>query len=97
MTADRTPEQPTLDEIAAAGARRKRDDERAKKSSADLKALVLAALKAGKDSPTAVTKASGWTAAYVRKMARENGIEPDEKYRERAEKLRTRAAATEES
>lgn len=93
MTADHNGEQLTLEDIAAAGARRKRDDERLKKSSADLKALVLEALKTGELAPTEVTKASGWTAAYVRKMARAAGIEPDERYRERAELNRARAAA----
>jgi hypothetical protein len=92
MTADRTPEPPTLDDIAAAGARRKRDADRLKKSSDELKALVLAALREGHHTPTDVTKASGWTSAHVRKMARENGIEPDERYRERAERLKKQPA-----
>lgn len=83
-----TSESPTLDEIAAAGARRKRDAERLKQSSDALKELVLAALRDGQHRPTEVTKASEWTAAHVRKMAREAGIEPDEKYRERADRLR---------
>lgn len=79
---------PSLDEIAAAGTRRQRDADRLKKSSDELKELVLAALRAGQHRPTDVTKASGWTAAHVRKMAREAGIETDERYRERAERLR---------
>lgn len=90
MTADDDPDEPTLDDIAAAGARRKRDADRLKKSSDDLKALVLAALKAGHYKPTQVTASSGWTAAYVRRIARDHGIEPDERYRERAEKMRNR-------
>lgn len=88
MTEDRAPEPPTLDEIAAAGTRRRRDAARLKQSSDHLKELVLAALREGQDRPTDVTKASGWTAAHVRKLAREAGIEPDERYRERAERLR---------
>ncbi|MFD8088689.1 hypothetical protein [Streptomyces malaysiensis] len=88
MTADEIPEQPTLDEVEAAGARRKRDEERLKKSSERLKEFVLAALRDGEHRPTDVAKASGWTPAHVRKMARENGIEPDERYKERAERLR---------
>lgn len=91
MTADQIPEQPTIDEIETAGARRKRDEERLKKSSAHLKEVVLAALRDGEHRPTDVAKASGWTPAYVRKMAREAGIEPDERYKERAERLRRTA------
>lgn len=83
-----TSESPTLDEIAAAGARRKRDAERLKQSSDALKELVLAALRDGRHRPTEVTKASEWTAAHVRKMAREAGIEPDERYKARADRLR---------
>lgn len=87
-------EPPTLEEIAAAGARRQRDADRLKKSSDDLKELVLAALRDGHLKPTEVAKASGWTGAHVRKMARDSGIEPDERYRERAERLK-KAQATE--
>lgn len=50
-------------------------------------AYVLAALRAG-IKHTEVTRVSGWTYATVRKMAREAGIEPDERYRERAERLK---------
>lgn len=91
MTVDEIPEQPTLEEVEAAGARRKRDEERLKKSSAHLKEVVLAALRDGEHRPTDVAKASGWTPAHVRKMAREAGIEPDERYKERAERLRRAA------
>lgn len=83
-----TGEGPTLDDIAAAGARRQRDADRLKQSSDALKELVLAALRDGAHRPTDVTKASGWTAAHVRKMARDAGIESDERYRDRAERLR---------
>ena len=93
MTADNAPEQPTLEDVAAAGTRRKRDDDRLKKSSAALKDVVLAALRDGTHKPTDITKASGWTAAYVRKLAREAGIEPDERYKERAALSRARASA----
>ncbi|MGW1950254.1 hypothetical protein ACWCRC_38870 [Streptomyces sp. NPDC001940] len=78
----------SLEEIAAAGNRRLRDADRLKKSGDELKELVLAALRDGAHRPTEVAKASGWTGAHVRKMARENGIEPDERYRERAERLK---------
>lgn len=90
-----TTQGPTLDEITAAGARRQRDADRLKQSSDALKELVLAALRDGQHRPTEVTKASGWTAAYVRKMAREAGIEPDERYKERADRLRKTATAPE--
>lgn len=79
---------PSLEEIAAAGNRRLRDADRLKKSSDELKGLVLAALREGHLKPTEVAKASGWTGAHVRKMARDAGIEPDERYRERAERLK---------
>jgi hypothetical protein len=81
-------EPPTLEEIAAAGTRRQRDADRLKKSSDDLKELVLTALREGAHRPTEVAKASGWTGAHVRKMARDAGIEPDERYRDRAERLK---------
>lgn len=81
-------EPPSLEDIAAAGHRRQRDADRLKKSSDELKDLVLAALREGHLKPTEVAKASGWTGAHVRKMARDAGIEPDERYRERAERLK---------
>lgn len=59
-------------------------------------AYVLAALRAGIKS-TEVTRVSGWTYATVRKMAREAGIEPDERYRERAERLKRMQAPEEPS
>lgn len=83
-----TTQGPTLDEIAAAGTRRTRDAERLKQSSDALKELVLNALRDGEHRPTDVTKASGWTAAHVRKMARDAGIEPDARYKDRADRLR---------
>jgi hypothetical protein len=50
-------------------------------------AYVLAALSAGV-RPMEVTRISGWTYATVRKVAREAGIEPDDRYRERADRLK---------
>lgn len=87
MTATEPPP-PSLEDIAAAGARRKRDEDRLKKSSAELKDLVLAALRDGAHRPTEVAKSSGWTAAHVRKLARAVGIEADERYRDRAERMK---------
>lgn len=51
------------------------------------RAYVVSALRAGV-RPTEVTRVSGWTYATVRKMAREAGIEPDARYKERADRLR---------
>jgi hypothetical protein len=84
---------PTLEDIEAAAQERHDDEERLRKSSEALKDLVLAALRSGTHRPTDVTKASGWTAAYVRKLAREAGIEANERYRERAARLRKTAPA----
>lgn len=50
-------------------------------------AYVVAALRAG-IKPMEVTRVSGWTYATVRKHARDAGIEPDERYRDRAERLK---------
>lgn len=86
-------EPPSLEDIAAAGNRRLRDADRLKASSDELRDLVLAALREGHLKPTEVAKASGWTGAHVRKMARDAGIEPDERYRERAERLKKAQAA----
>lgn len=88
-------EPPSLEDIAAAGHRRQRDADRLKKSGDELKELVLAALREGHHRPTEVAKASGWTGAHVRKMAREAGIEPDDRYRERAERLKKAQAGEE--
>jgi hypothetical protein len=84
---------PTLADIEAAAAQRADDEAALQKSSEALKELVLAALRSGNHRPTDVTAASRWTAAYVRKLAREAGIEPAERYRERAAALRKTAPA----
>ncbi|MEU0298208.1 hypothetical protein ABZ252_01810 [Streptomyces sp. NPDC006175] len=81
-------ESPSLEDIAAAGSRRLRDADRLKKSSDELEELVLAALRAGNHKPTEVAKKSGRTGAHVRRMTREAGIEPDDRYKERADRLR---------
>ncbi len=72
--------------ITAAAAKYKRDEARAKDSRAALAEHVLDALREKTATPTEATKWSGWTAAYVRKLARENGIEADEKYKARQQK-----------
>lgn len=58
------------------------------------RAYVFASLRAGV-RPTEVARASGWSDAHVRQMAREAGIEADDRYKERAERLRK--AQSEES
>lgn len=90
-------EPPTLEDVAVAGGRRTKDVDRLKKSSDDLKEVVLAVLREGRYRPTEVAKASGWTGAHVRKMAREAGIEPDERYKERAERLKKTRASEEQT
>ncbi|MGW7001353.1 endonuclease domain-containing protein [Streptomyces sp. NPDC054933] len=60
---------------------------------AKLEAALFAALRAPGARPARIAKASGWTAAYVRKLARAAGIEPDERYKERAERLKAPARA----
>jgi hypothetical protein len=90
-------EPPSLEDIAAAGTRRQRDADRLKKAGDELKELVLAALREGHLKPTEVAKASGWTGAHVRKMARDAGIEPDERYKERAERLKRAQAGEPEA
>lgn len=82
------PEPPALADIEAAAARRAEDEARLHTSSDTLRHLVLDALRSGKHRPTDVTRASGWTGAYVRKLAREAGIEPNERYKARAAALR---------
>ena len=84
---------PSLEDIEAAATQRAEDESRLSASSEALKDLVLAALRSGKYRPTDVTAASGWTAAYVRKLARAAGIEPNERYKERAAALRKAAPA----
>lgn len=79
---------PTLADIEAAAVQRSEDEDRLHDSSEALKKLVLDALRSGDYRPTDVTAASGWTSAYVRKLARAAGIEPTERYRERAAALR---------
>lgn len=62
-----------------ASTRRYRKTEAAhEQSRQDVIADVIAALRAGK-RPTEVVERSPFTAAYVRKIAREHGIEPAKK------------------
>lgn len=48
---------------------------------------VFASLRAGV-RPAEVARASGWSDSHVRQMAREAGIEADDRYKERADRLR---------
>lgn len=61
-----------LDESTARYLKTEAEHEKSRKAVVD---DVVAALKAGK-RPTDVTAHSPFTAAHVRKIARENGIEP---------------------
>ncbi|HSE05967.1 MAG TPA: hypothetical protein VLK35_17600 [Methylomirabilota bacterium] len=81
------------DPIAAAAARYKRDNEKAKASRQELTDLVLDALRQPKAEPIDIAKRAEWTPAYVRKLAREKGIEADPSYKARTEKARARLLA----
>lgn len=87
MTTDPT------DPIAAAAARYKRDNEKAKASRRELTDLVLDALRQPKAEPIDIAKRAEWTPAYVRKLAREQGIQADPSYKARTEKARARLLA----
>lgn len=78
------------DPIAAAAARYKRDNEKAKASRKELAALVLEALRDPNAEPIDIARRAEWTPAYVRKLARDNGIEADPSYKARTEKARAR-------
>ena len=62
-----------------ATARYRETEEAHKDARTEAVAAVLEALRAGK-RPTEVTNRSPFTAAYVRRIARENGIEGDPRY-----------------
>ena len=62
------------DAVRAATVRYADTESAHKAARADVVKAVVAALKAG-ERPTDVTAWSPFTAAYVRKLARENGIE----------------------
>lgn len=78
------------DPITAAAARYKRDNEKAKTSRKELTALVLEALRDPKAEPIDIARRAEWTPAYVRKLAREDGIEADPSYKARTQKARAR-------
>lgn len=61
--------------LAAATARYRETEQAHEKAREATTEAVVAALRAGL-RPTDVTAASPFTAAYVRRIARENGIEP---------------------
>jgi hypothetical protein len=72
----------TEDELETldAATRRYRRTEKAHKESRDAAIeAVIAALKAGK-RPAEVERRSPFTGAYIRKIARERGIEADKRY-----------------
>lgn len=83
----------TPDPIAAAAARYKRDNNKAKSSRKELSDLVIEALRQPGAEPVDIAKRAEWTPAYVRKLAREKGIEADPSYKARTEKARARLLA----
>ncbi|MFG3051818.1 hypothetical protein ACGFZP_12835 [Kitasatospora sp. NPDC048239] len=83
----------TDDPITTAAARYKRDEAKAKQSRTALTDLVLAALREPDAKPAEIARRADWTPAYVRKLARDNGIEADAAYKARTEKARARLIA----
>jgi len=81
------------DPIALAATRYKRDEAKAKTSRATLTDLVLTELRKPGAKPADIARRADWTPAYVRKLARENGIEADPAYQARTEKARARLIA----
>lgn len=81
------------DPIATAAARYKRDADKADRSRAALTDLVLGELRTPDAKPADIARRAQWTPAYVRKLARENGIEADPNYKARTEKARARLLA----
>jgi hypothetical protein len=81
------------DPIATAAARYKRDEAKAKQSRQGLTELVLEALRQPDAAPTDIARRAEWTPAYVRKLARDNGISADPSYKARTEKARARVLA----
>jgi hypothetical protein len=76
------------DLIKAEAARYKRATEAAAKSRATLTELVLNELREPGAKPADIARRADWTAAYVRKLARDNGIQADPAYKARTEKAR---------
>lgn len=81
------------DLIKAEAARYKRATDAAAKSRATLTELVLSALREPNAKPAEIARRAEWTPAYVRKLARENGIEADPAYKARTEKAKARLIA----
>lgn len=81
------------DLIKAEAARYKRATDAAAKSRATLTELVIDALREPGAKPADIARRADWTAAYVRKLARENGIQADPAYQARTEKARARLLA----
>lgn len=81
------------DLIKAEAARYKRATDAAAKSRATLAELVIDALREPGAKPADIARRADWTPAYVRKLARENGIEADPAYKARTEKARAKLLA----
>jgi pyruvate/2-oxoglutarate dehydrogenase complex dihydrolipoamide acyltransferase (E2) component len=87
MTTDKS------DPIKAEAARYKAATTAAAKSRAALTELVVAALREPGAKPADIANRADWTSAYVRKLAREHGIEANPAYKARTEKARARMLA----
>ena len=81
------------DLIKAEAARYKRATEAAAKARTALTELVLEALRDPDAKPADIARRADWTPAYVRKLARENGIQADPTYQARTQKARERVLA----
>lgn len=68
-----------LAELDESTRRYRRTEKAHEQSRNDVIAKVVAALQAGR-RPTDVVRRSPFTDAYVRRIAREHGVKPDERY-----------------
>lgn len=81
------------DPVTTAAARYKRAEDAAKKAREALAEAVIEALRQPGAKPSNIAKRASWTPAYIRKLARESGIEADPSYQARTEKARARVIA----
>ena len=71
-----------LEKLRAAARSYANYTEKAEQARQQVFTLVISALRAG-ERPTDVAEASPFTAAYVRRIARENGVDPSKKAKTR--------------
>ncbi|GAB6901922.1 hypothetical protein [Kineosporia succinea] len=74
-------------DLAARAKSKARHDQASAKDGEAMRELVAAGLKAG-IGPTELVHLSGWSPAYVRRVARESGIEATGRYKDHAERLK---------